>query len=310
MSFLPRLTGDRTVLYHQTLDTFKTALAPGTYANRMSQAAAYIRFALLYRVNYLNPTVLNVCMYCQYLANNHSAIPSLKNYISGAKTWVLEHMGNISSFMSTEVPMMIKSFSKKPAKPTKRAAPLSKQDIVQICLFLDSARNAPPAIKPCVLIGFGCFLRASNLVSPNQGIWGGPHTLLSRNVFLAPKGLIVVIESTKTRTKPYAINIPYESDQLLCPVRAWIRYKSVINPPPGGPAFILANRTAVTSALVLSFIKAALSNDIGRDLSLITMHSLRRGAVQNAQTQGLSQEQIMELGAWSSKSGLSPYLRG
>lgn len=301
--------GDESILYHQTIDTFNSALAPGTYANRMTQAASYIRFALLYRIDYLQPSILDVCMYSQYLANNHASISAIKNYVAGAKTWVTEHMGNISSFLSTEVALMIKSFGKKSANVTKRAAPLSQQDIIQVCRFLDVARSSPPAIKACVLIGFACFLRASNLVSPNQGIWGGAHTLLTKDIFLAPNGLIVVIASTKTRNKPYAIKIPYHDSEVICPVRSWIRYKSLVNPPLGGPAFVLSNRTAVTSKLVLSFIKQALSVDPMRDLSLITMHSLRRGAVQNAEQEGLSHKQIMSLGAWSSRSGLKPYLR-
>lgn len=248
-------------------------------------------------------------MYSQYLANTHTAISAVKNYLAGAKSWVLEHMGDISSFMSNEVALMIKSINKKSVNITRRADPLSKQDINLICMFLDSARNAPLAIKPCILIGFACFLRGSNLVSPNQSVWAGPHTLLSRHIFLAPKGLIVVIPSTKTRVKPYAIKLPYESSQLSCPVRAWTRYTSSVSPPVGGPAFVLSDRTPVNAKLVLSFIKAALSVDPTRDLSLITMHSLRRGAVQNAQKEGLSKDEIMSLGAWSSTSGLKPYLR-
>lgn len=303
------LTGDGSLLYRQTLDTFNSALAQGTYANRMTQAAAYIKFALTYNVDYLNPSVLNVCMYCQHLANIHPATSSLKNYLAGAKTWVLEHMGNISSFLSVEVSLTIKSILKKSSNVTKRAAPLSLNDITQICMYLDSAKNTPPAIKPCVLIGFACFLRASNLVSTTNAGWAGPHTLLVRNLFVAPKGLIVVIPTTKTRTKPYAIKIPYDINHHLCPVRAWVRYKSIIAPAVGGPAFVLEDRSPVTSKLVLAFIKAALATDPARDVSRITMHSLRRGAVQNAQDQGLTHKEIMDLGAWSSTSGLKPYLR-
>lgn len=303
------LTGDDSLLYRQTIDTFSSSLAPGTYANRSTQAASYIRFALLYNINYLQPSILDVCMYCQYLANNHSSISAVKNYLAGAKTWVSEHMGNPVKFFSPEVSLMMKSIAKKSVSVTKRATPLSKQDITQICTFLDAATNAPPAIKPCVLIGYACFLRGSNLVSPGQGIWGGSHTLLTKDVLLTSNGLIVVISSTKTRVKPYAVKIPYEVTEITCPVRAWVRYKSLVMPPLGGPAFVLSNRTAVNSNLVLSFMKAALSVDPTRDLSKITMHSLRRGAVQNAESEGLSHEQIMDIGGWSSKAGLRPYLR-
>lgn len=248
-------------------------------------------------------------MYCQYLANNHVAISSVKNYLSGARTWVHEHLGNTAAFMSTELALMIKSVSKKSQHVTKRAQPLSYDDIRYVSMYLDSARNAPPAIKPCILIGYSCYLRGSNLVSPSHSLWGGTHTILAKNIFVTLEGLMVVIMSTKSRIKPYVINIPYGDEQQLCPVRAWVNYKRMVNPVSTGPAFILADGAPVTSKVVLQFIKTALGNDPSRDVSSITLHSLRRGAVKNAQQQGVPKNEIMDVGAWSSSSGLKPYLQ-
>lgn len=52
----------------------------------------------------------------------------------------------------------------------------------------------------------------------------------------------------------------------------------------------------------------ALSTYPGVKVSLITMHSLRRGAAQAAEEAGSSIDHIMKRGAWASKSGLKPYL--
>lgn len=301
------LTDDGSLLYSQTIATYTSALAPGTYANKYRQAAAYIRFALQYNVHYLNPTVINICMYAQSLANEHVAPTSVKNYLAGAKSWVYEHGGNIAAFIAPELSNMSKSIVKHSDHVTKRASPLTWSEIQQICLFLDSASNAPLAVKACILIGFSCMLRSSNLLS-NPGSLSGPHTLLARNILEINKGLIVVVNTSKSTFTPYSVTIHRLSEQQFCPVVAWNRYKQSVSPPSSGPAFVLPDRSPLASKTVVALMKAALSNSPSRDIDLITMHSLRRGAAQDAQSSGIPIKAIMKRGAWRSRSGVKPYL--
>lgn len=247
-------------------------------------------------------------MYAQFLANQHTAINSIKNYVAGAKSWVLNHQGDISSFMSNQLAVMYKSIAKHSSHSTKRASPLSWEDIECICLFLDSCSLVPLAVKPCILIGYSAFLRSSNLLSVSNVPWGGPHTLLTRNVLETDKGLVIVICSTKSKTKPYTVNIPRLANQELCPTVAWNRYVRAISPPSTGPAFVLANKMPLAPKTVVAFMQAALARDPSRDVSYITMHSLRRGAVQDADRAGISHKVIMSRGGWSSTSGFKPYL--
>lgn len=68
------------------------------------------------------------------------------------------------------------------------------------------------------------------------------------------------------------------------------------------------DRSPVTTKVVVPLMRAALSH-IGHPHSdLVTIHSLRRGAVKDAQDSGTPVNQIMELGVWSSKAGIKPYL--
>lgn len=289
------------------MTSFHTALAPGTYMNRHRQASAYIKFALLYNVNFLNPSVINVCMYSQYLANNHHSVSSVKNYVAGAKTWVYEHGGVIYSFMSSELSNMYKSFTKHSPHIIKRAAPLLWSEIQQICSFLDTYQSAPLSVKPCILVGYSCLLRASNLVAPTHADWG-PHTLIARNILEITMGLIVVINSTKSSCKPYAVKIPRLPNIECCPVAAWSRYKRFMAPPSDGPAFILADGSPLTPNTVVHFMRTALAQNTSRDVQTITMHSLRRGAAQSAEAAGCPLKSIMKRGAWKSRSGIKPYL--
>lgn len=290
------------------LQTYSRALAPGTYTNRAKQARVYITFAVLYDVPYLFPTTVNVCMFSQFLANKFNSIPSVKNYMSGARTWVLEHGGNTSAFAAYEQSMMIKALLKDSNHVPSRAFPLTVDHLIKIVAYLDKARNVPLSVKPCILIGFSCYLRSSNLVSPNFSLVGGTHTLLAQHVIDCGSYLKVQIVSTKTKRTPYSLCIYPCSTPQLCPVLAWKVYVAVVHPKPYGPAFVVNSVTALNAPLVVRLMRDALSGDPNIDLQKISMHSLRRGAAQQAVNSGSSIPDIMSRGGWASRSGLKPYL--
>lgn len=302
------LVGDGSDLYYQMLQTYSKALAPGTYANRAKQAHCYLTFAVKYNVPYLFPNTVHVCMYSQYLANKFDSLSSVKNYLSGARTWVLEHGGDSQGFICHEQSTMIKSLSKLSTHVVKRAAPLSLHHVSLIVNYLDKARNAPLCIKPCILIGYSCYLRASNLVMSSFSMFGGSHTMLASDVLDHGDSLKVVISSTKTRSSPYSLVIPIISLPEICPVRAWRSYKQHFNPDPSGPAFMLNRVHPLNSMLVVKIMRDALSKCTDLDPAAITMHSLRRGAAQQAEKCGASLADIKQRGGWASNSGLKPYL--
>lgn len=288
------------------LRTYARALAPGTLLNKQKQAHCNIKFAVLHDVPYLNPTTVHVCMYTQYLSNSFGSVSSVKYYISGAKSWVIEHGSNVDSFL-TQKSMMIKSVTKDSTHVDKRAFPLALEHISVIAAYLDRG-NAPLSIKPCVLIGFSCYLRSSNLVSPNFSTWGGTHSLLAKNVIDCRDYLRVIITSTKSHTLPYSLCIPSLQAQHICPVLAWRRYNATMNLDPHGPAFVLTQGAPLTAAVVVRLMRDALSNYPDIDTSSISMHSLRRGAAQEADKAGLPLSDIMHRGGWASHSGVKPYL--
>lgn len=288
--------------------TYSSALTPGTYANKEKQARCYLTFAVMYHVPYLSPLTVHICMFYQYLANKLNSISSVKNYISGARAWVIEHGGNPLAFSGYQQAMMDKALGKDSKHVVKRAFPLDIDHIAVIVSYLDSARNVPLCVKPCILIGYSCYLCSSSLVSPNFVVWGGEHTLLAKHVSDRGDRLVVQICSTKTKRTPYSLVIPALDHPRLCPVRAWRNYMGKVRLSPNAPAFLINNVTPLSSALVVRLMRDALSGYHEVDLSGITMHSLRRGAAQQANRDGAALPQIMERGGWASKAGVKPYL--
>lgn len=204
---------------------------------------------------------------------------------------------------------MIKALTKDSTHVPSHAFPLSIDHISKIVAYLDKGRNVPPCIKPCILIGFSCFLRASNLIDNNNfGVIDNCHTLLARHIVDCGSYLRVHIMTTKTRRLPYTLCVPLCELSQICPVRAWKEYKLVREPRSDGPAFVLNNGQSLTGALIVRLMRDALSDDETIPVLQISMHSLRRGAVQQAAKAGSSNDDIMLRGAWASESGLKPYL--
>lgn len=247
-------------------------------------------------------------MYVRYLANIHSAPSSVRNYLSGAKIWVAEHLGNVTSFFASEVDTMIKSVIKNSDHIMVRAFPLSLSHVKDICNFLDLSVSVPPAIKPCILIGYACYLRASNIVSAPSLILGGRHSILVRDIIVHDTHLVVTVKSTKTLSTPVTVAVSADPDPVLCPVLAWRQYLDIVRPSYYSPAFCLSNGIPLSADLVVQFMRTALTGVPDVDISRVSLHSLRRGAAQNAASAGIPLTEIMHRGTWKSKSGVRPYL--
>lgn len=278
--------GDGSPLYSQMLSTYSRALAPGTYINRAKQAKCYVTFCVIYNVPCLQPSITAVCMFAQYLGNAFQAIPSVKNYLSGARNWVLEHGGDPSPFSCIQLDHMIKSLGKDSTHIVKRAFPLTPTHVTAICTYLDASAATPLCIKACILIGYSCYLRASNLFLPSINLLGSSHALFTRDIVNVQAGLKININSTKSRSTPYSIIVPFNSEPQTCPVTAWNQYVLNCRPHQTQPAFMLDSLTPLPSVLVVRIMRDALRSFEDVDVSALTMHSLRRGAAQSADSNG------------------------
>lgn len=310
LTLLQLIPADGSCLFNQMMSSYKQAIAPGTALNRERQAHEYLSFAVMYKVPFLAPSVTQACMYLQLLANKHAAPTTIKNYISGARTWIQEHAGYVDSFLSPQFTQLLKGLVKKSTHVPRQAPALSPDHIKIICRFLDNTPSASLSIKPAILLGYSCFLRSGNLVSPSTFSWGGPHTLMASDVKVEPNHLLVYISSTKTRpkSKGFVFKIEPSQDPQFCPRAAWISYKNVIRPWALGPAFIHANGLPLIGSQVVAMMRLALQHETDIEPERVSMHSLRRGATQTSVDIGIPYETIKSRGTWTSDAGIKPYL--
>lgn len=302
--------GDGTPLFYQSLDTYNNAAAPGTLKNRHRQAQTYIEFALSYNIGYLAPSPVSAAMYVQHLANLHASTASIKNYLSGAKHWIISHMGDPSAFAAFPAQEVLRKVTKESTHVPVQALPLTPAEVNMIIRFLDGTPNFPLAVKPCLLISYACMFRASNSVSPSARQWGGAHTLRACDVIESADGLDIIIRSTKTTSaaKPVMIHVDQIPHSPVCPLQAWRHYYGLVSPPPLGPAFLHVSGLPLTAGPVVSAIRTALKAAGYHNANRYSMHSLRRGAAQLVAGLGAPVSDIMRHGVWSSTSGLRHYV--
>lgn len=291
------------------LHSYQAAAAPGTHMNRNRQAKLFLKFALVYNVNYLNPSPIEAAWYVQFLANTYKSVTTVKNYVSGAKTWISQHNGNPSAFANSQVQEVVKGVSKKSEHIPSPAFPLTPQHVRVICQFLDKYSVKALPVKAAILIAFTCFLRASNLVTSSISDWDGPHTLKVRDIHVVDSKLNVVINSSKTISpgSPVILEVQSVPDKNMCPVHTWCRYLSIFKPRHSGPAFVLPSGLPLTTKPIVTLMRLALKNHGVPQHNSVSMHSLRRGGTQAAQDMGASDSELKLHGTWRSDKGLKAY---
>lgn len=292
------------------ISAYSDSVSPGTLANRFTQAKLYVTFSVYYGFDPLLPDSTDLCMYVQFLRNSYPAPTTVKNYLSGAKTWISEHGGRTLPFTSFEYNQLATGVSKRSTHVPSRAAPLTWAHIRLIVNFFDATPAIPLSAKPCILIGFFTFLRSRNLLSPTMSTWGGPHTISVKDIVVTNEGLRIMVFSTKTKSDPSPVTtlVPWQDDPALCPVSSWLKYQHRIKPWIIGPAFLTDSGLPLTPRHLVGFIRLALRNCKDIDPARVSMHSLRRGAAQSALAAGSDLSSIKNMGMWKSDSGLAPYL--
>lgn len=292
-------------------ETMDRSLAPGTIRNRLNQAKIYIKFMLSYGFDYMNPGIMELTMFAQFLSNSFAAPTTVKNHMSGAKNWVQLHCGHIENFGAQELAMMSKSILEKSAHVPSPASPITSEDMKVICAYIDSLKNPHPAYKAAILLAFSTFLRVSNVLSQSLSAWGGEHTLQASNIRINGDSLLVTIRSTKTRRHgaPHFLQVFPAHNIRTCPVQAWTAYVRTVRPCPLGPAFMLDDHTPLTPGPVVNLMRKAITKNGQIRKGRISFHSLRRGGAQTAVNNGATKLQIMNHGTWKSTSGVEAYIK-
>ena len=247
-------------------------------------------------------SVLNALLhYTQLLANSFKSVLSIKNYLSGAKTFVTNAGGDPSPFASQSLNLLIRGITRLSPHIPSPAPALDLASVKKLCDTLWLMGPDARISRAAVLFGFTTFLRQSNfLVTPNSTC----HLLRRSSVRRAAYGLAVHVASTKTLLGlvPVVLPIHRVPNSRYCPVAAYLAAKAATPAHDSAPLFITTTGRSLTTQGLTALIRAALAALRHPAAATVTVHSLRRSGACCAAEGGVDRVSIMTHAIWQGAS--------
>ena len=260
---------------------------------------------LTYGYDYLNPPQAACLLYTQFWGNSLKNVRSVKNYLSGARTYLTSAGGCVNNFLSPLIPNLVKGIANLSDHVELQAPPLPRTVLLRLC---DALRLQGPdgvvAAAAC-LFGVATFLRQSNFLP--GGVQGSPHLIMRPDVTVGVAGMRVLVRSTKTlspRSGGVVIPVARVPGSLYCPVRSLVTAWGLTRGAPmGGVIFTLPSTAAPLTVTALTAMARAALHGLGWPLAArFTIHSLRRTGAQLAGGAGANENALMLHGTWSSSA--------
>lgn len=159
----------------------------------------------------------------------------------------------------------------------------------------------------CSLAFAGAF-RIHELLCKKTGSFDPDFTLLAEDVSLSQAGGAAAVVHVKLKcpkeSKAAACTIVdiYKSDSPLCAVRALVKWKEVAELAQSQPMFRFSSGIPLTGQTLNRLLKKWLQPHLGAAADRLTSHSFRIGLASWMGSKGCTDEQIKQIGRWSSRA--------
>ena len=165
-----------TLSQHLTiLQTYKGALATGTWKNKCLHVTVFLSFCREHEVDPLHPTEYDILAFLIHLTTRLRAPGSVFNYFSSVKTWFSGITGSSSLFDSYHVKTLKKGVTKLLNHTVNRVVLLSPKDLSKVVHLLWNAGSDNVVFIVALLLTYLTLVRQSNVVSLTSDVLG-PHT--------------------------------------------------------------------------------------------------------------------------------------
>lgn len=244
-----------------------------------------------------------LCLYIQFLSRSLKAPQSIHNYVSGLKTLHCILDFPFPSLSSLDVKLTFKGLHKSLSHVPFQACPVTPQLLRDLSRVLDFTDKVDITFYCLCLFLFFIFARRSQFV-PDSGSKKELFKLVRRSDVKLVNGLLyVMFRWTKTLQaggRVVVIPLAPVRGSILCPVSAYFRMISLIPAPSSSPLFVFPPSLQPMSYKSFQSVFRSLVGRTGRDPTLYSSHSFRRGGASFAYSIGVPGELIQAQGDWVS----------
>ena len=111
--FLPLSLPGYSIEHHnKLLEVFRSALAPRTWRNKMSQVNQYIGFCHQHDVKDFEPMVYDLLSFLLFLSDRVASPGTIMNYFSAVRLWVTANNPGAEAFLAHEVKLIKRAIYK------------------------------------------------------------------------------------------------------------------------------------------------------------------------------------------------------
>lgn len=249
-------------------------------------------------------------LYIQFLSRSFKAVQSIKNYVSGIKTWHKLLGFKFPDKDEFQIKLAFKGISRLQPHCIKQALPITPEILIEIYNILDLQIAENVVFWALFVFAFFMMARKSNLVPDSTLKFDPAKHLLRQDVLVHKKSIIVFIKWSKTiqfGEKILQIPLLRIKNNPLCPVTAYKNMCKIVPTQPNKPAFIMPNNQPVTYKQFQIKIKELIKKT-GYNPNLYSSHSFRRGGASFAFSAGVRGELVQLVGDWKSDAYLK-YLK-
>ena len=283
----------------------RAAFRPGTAKNQLTHIKTYVGFCVKFKQRFMDPDEDTLCAFVEFLCLSLKSAASVRNYISGVRTFHAKLGIDSKALASYRFKLMMRASALTMPQGVNQKLPITKQILLDLCLKCDKLGALGAVLKCLFIFAFLTLLRRSNLLVNSRIKFDRARVLCRGDVLLTASGLSVALKRTKTLQCGSNFGVlPLEAapGSPFCPVVAFKQLKSALPALSSkAPLFMRPGRTPrhLTAAWATKVLHGLLAGVV-TDPGLFSLHSFRRGGATLAFKQGVDLQSIKALGTWRS----------
>lgn len=266
------------------------------------QWESFLLFCFYFNFVHLPASTQTIQLYAQFLSRTFKSVDSIRNYISGVKTFHAMLGFSTDHIDSYMVNLSLKGIARLNPHAVKRAEPMTIAILFHLYDYLDFAIEDNVRYWCLFLFAFFLVARKSNLVPTSKDDICAGKFLQFKDITVFEDYLLVKFRWSKTiQFGERQIECPVIKllDKRICPYSAFQNLLKLKNRNSLGAVFVTSDDKLITYSKFQRKLRSCL-NGIGLDSNLFSTHSFRRGFATLAFQYNVLPEHIQLLGDWKS----------